>query len=1135
MLREGVREHSSMAEQEGSGLQVLLSTLQTSCDKDVILNILSVLTDLLSVGTNRRLLYTISKGGSEALLQAVVNAAQVPIPDYDILLPLLRLLAKVGQKDKKFGLKAQRLGALDTTLSLARKNINHHQNLTPCLWALQVYASSVTAGTMLGINGAMELLFKVITPYTKKRTRTTRAVVEALAALLKSKSNSRRAVNRGYVCQLLRLYQDWHRHDTSNHYVHIRRGLLLCLKHITNVRSGREVFLLSHGLETLFTTAQDGLTGKNLDPIANTVTQILRKTFPKMPLPSAALRSSYSFPIPGRTEPSQARPEGYFEYDVEEDIEKDLDDAENKEEDDDLETDAEKLLSKPELDRPESELKQYKTMCPELCCNFGEPESENEITSEDISATLTRSCLHVIPNADSSKLQPECPERDQIAQKEKLSQRTSRVLLKNSLKRDKPSQGPRKAIHNESQPSEDSFRGGEDPDKGAAALHPLAKASLRDKRTAPSQHVNSCRSNGQETVGTSEVVTKLLERHPGNIPFHNPRYYMARAGCTKSIPDYRVLAFPDLWGHIPPPYSQFLHQRRHGVQRAKIFEDVHRVIQPNDIINQIAFDLDGTSHDAPDCLKFFSKFESGNLRKVIQVREYEYDLILNPDVNCSQHHQWFYFEVSAMKTATPYRFNIINCDKPNSQFNFGMQPVMYSVKEALQGRPHWIRVGYDICYYKRNITRARSSTACFACLIPYEVRTLSLHVPSSKRGFIRRDVHCTSHLDLLEQTTNHKKIFFRKQTLCHTLGGNPCPLLTITAMPESERSHDMEEFRERPYVMLVARVHPGESNASWVMKGTLEFLLSRDPTADLLRHCFIFKIIPMLNPDGVINGNQRCSLSGEDLNRQWLNPRPACQPTIYHTKGLLYYLTSQGRNPVVFCDYHGHSQKKNVFLYGCSIKETLWQAGCTVDPTVVTEDVGYRTLPKILDKVAPAFLMSSCSFLVEKSRDATARVVVWREMGVLRSYTMESTYCGCSHGLYKGLQLGTRELEEMGAKFCLGLLVLQLKSLPCSQKVMAHAATLLDVEEEITDLRAQRSNSNCSLETDDELPYGDEVDYNTDSCSDQEGDFSELEEETQECPPRAAGRTEASEANAGQVCGPQPRGAHLHHQSASGW
>uniref|UniRef100_A0ACB8E5M2 Uncharacterized protein n=1 Tax=Sphaerodactylus townsendi TaxID=933632 RepID=A0ACB8E5M2_9SAUR len=52
-----------------------------------------------------------------------------------------------------------------------------------------------------------------------------------------------------------------------------------------------------------------------------------------------------------------------------------------------------------------------------------------------------------------------------------------------------------------------------------------------------------------------------------------------------------------------------------------------------------------------------------------------------------------------------------------------------------------------------------------------------------------------SHLDILEQTQNPKKIFFRKQTLCHTLGGNPCPLLTITAMPASESSDDWEKFR----------------------------------------------------------------------------------------------------------------------------------------------------------------------------------------------------------------------------------------------------------------------------------------------------------------------------------------------------
>ena len=36
-----------------------------------------------------------------------------------------------------------------------------------------------------------------------------------------------------------------------------------------------------------------------------------------------------------------------------------------------------------------------------------------------------------------------------------------------------------------------------------------------------------------------------------------------------------------------------------------------------------------------------------------------------------------------------------------------------------------------------------------------------------------------------------------------------------------------------------------------------------------LRKHYIFKIVPMINPDGVIVGNTRCNLAGADLNRQY--------------------------------------------------------------------------------------------------------------------------------------------------------------------------------------------------------------------------------------------------------------------------
>ncbi|XP_069723351.1 cytosolic carboxypeptidase 4 [Phaenicophaeus curvirostris] len=1139
-----------MAEQEASGLQVLLSTLQSSSDKEVILNILSVLTDLLSLGSGRRIHYVISKGGTEALLQALAIAARTEPPDYCILLPLLRLLARVGQRDRKFGLKVQKAEAIDIILSLARRNLGHRLYLTHCLWVLRVCASNVTTGTTLGINGTMELLFKVITPYSKRHIRTVRAAIEALAALLKSKSNSRRAVNKGYLGGLLRLYQDWHHNDVSNNYIYIRRGLLLCLKHLTNIQLGRETFLGSLGMEILFTSVQDCLSCKNLDPIITSATQILRKCYPKEPLPVVTIRSSYSFPLPGiaKAENPCEGSEGDYESEGEEEAEEDLDneDVESKEEDYDLETDVNKLKTRPVLDRPEEELGQYEAMCPELSHNFQEFESESEEEKilEDKTESLPSAPFHFIPTATSVK-HANYRWRKQSATEMGLDpkEKDFKVPLQNWTKKEKCRWDPIDEKRDFIKAAQDAGCC-EDEDRArshAFTLRPLPKEAAWYKKMFYPECESSINPSPGGRLESSDVVTNLLEKHQQDIPFHNPCVYLARAKCVKSIPGYKDLAFPDFCGHQPPPYSKPMLERKYGVQRDKVLDDVRRLIQPDDVIGRTVFDLDEPSHSSPGlpgCLTFFSKFESGNLRKAIQVREFEYDLIMNADVNSNQHHQWFYFEVRDMKLAVPYRFNIINCEKFNSQFNYGMQLVVYSVKEALQGRPRWFRAGYDICYYKNHYCCSAAAgggmrgkcyyTLTFSIKFPHndDVCYLAYHYPYTYSTMM-------AHLAILEQNRNPKKVYWRQQTLCQTLGGNPCPLLTITAMPDSKKSDDLEQFYNRPYVFLMARVHPGESNASWVMKGTLEFLVSSDPIADLLRKCFIFKIVPMLNPDGVINGNHRCSLSGDDLNRQWLTPNSQFHPTIYHAKGLLYYLRSIGRAPLVFCDYHGHSQKKNVFLYGCSIKETLWQAGCMVDTAVITEDVGYRTLPKILDKVAPAFVMNSCSFLVEKSRESTARVVVWREIGVLRSYTMESTYCGCSHGLYKGLQLGTQELEEMGSKFCLGLLILHLKSLPCSKKLMAQAALLLDLEEEITD-RAQRRCSNSSLETDDEPPCVEEIDYNTDSSSDGERDFSELDQEIQECLLWAEGDTEDEGLTTGQSCSSKAlRGLYISNQPAS--
>ena len=76
----------------------------------------------------------------------------------------------------------------------------------------------------------------------------------------------------------------------------------------------------------------------------------------------------------------------------------------------------------------------------------------------------------------------------------------------------------------------------------------------------------------------------------------------------------------------------------------------------------------------------------------------------------------------------------------------------------------------------------------------------------------------------------------------------------------------------------MARVHPGETVSSFVVKGFLNSLFSSLPEAQYLKSKFTIKVIPMQNPDGVIHGNTRTSLIGNDLNRRWISPSESLHP-----------------------------------------------------------------------------------------------------------------------------------------------------------------------------------------------------------------------------------------------------------------
>ncbi len=69
-----------------------------------------------------------------------------------------------------------------------------------------------------------------------------------------------------------------------------------------------------------------------------------------------------------------------------------------------------------------------------------------------------------------------------------------------------------------------------------------------------------------------------------------------------------------------------------------------------------------------------------------------------------------------------------------------------------------------------------------------------------------------------------------------------------------------------------------------MVEGLIDLLCGTSETAIFLRKNIIFKIIPMLNPDGVIIGNYRTGLFGKDFNREFNNPDKDIFPEVYHLK-----------------------------------------------------------------------------------------------------------------------------------------------------------------------------------------------------------------------------------------------------------
>lgn len=60
---------------------------------------------------------------------------------------------------------------------------------------------------------------------------------------------------------------------------------------------------------------------------------------------------------------------------------------------------------------------------------------------------------------------------------------------------------------------------------------------------------------------------------------------------------------------------------------------------------------------------------------------------------------------------------------------------------------------------------------------------------------------------------------------------------------------------------------------------------------------------------------------------------------------------------------------------------------------------------------------------MQKSKESTMRITLFRELRISNIYTCESSFCGSNFGINDGKHFNKKQLKELGRDICLSLII----------------------------------------------------------------------------------------------------------------
>lgn len=138
---------------------------------------------------------------------------------------------------------------------------------------------------------------------------------------------------------------------------------------------------------------------------------------------------------------------------------------------------------------------------------------------------------------------------------------------------------------------------------------------------------------------------------------------------------------------------------------------------------------------------------------------------------------------------------------------------------------------------------------------------------------------------------------FRAETIGKSVEGRPLYLWTIHESAGAPAG-------AKPAIWLMFRQHAWESGSSFAGEGLVRWLLAPGSDSKAARQKFVWKILPIADPDGLAHGGVRFNRNGYDLNRNWDRVLPDKMPEIAAQQRAVYSWIDAGNKVDLFLSVH---------------------------------------------------------------------------------------------------------------------------------------------------------------------------------------------------------------------------------------